>query len=286
MPAHCLRDIEKTLATLWMNRQAREQLIFSESTGKKRDRAKPDGLLPRDLLEQVDREGVRLYAELLNIGHQDLMENVFPGCAKLIGQRWSEEVNNYLEKCPPSHYNLNRAAERFPEYLLKFGLRYMRKYPFIAELADYEWLELEMLEHPGLIKTFPFEPLTESEQFERLRPVVNPVLALRRYKYPITEIVEHLESDCCLPKDVQPKPIQVAVYREPESHGCRFFELGQMAARVIEAAQEKPTAYKDLIALAVMTSQGVDPQQCVVQFLEMIEKLQEVKLLVGSAPLV
>jgi hypothetical protein len=285
MPAHCLRDIEITLATVWMNRQAREQLIFSESTGKRRDRSKPGEQLPASLLAEIDKDGVRLYAELLNLGQQDLMENVFPGCAKLIGDRWSDEVNNYLERFPPTHYNLNRAAEKFPEYLLKFGDRYLRKYPFIAELADYEWLELELLEHPGQVKTFPYQPLTDAAQFEQQRPVVNPVLAVRRYKYPITEIVEHLEDDCCLPKDVEPKITQVAVYREPETHDCRFFELGQMAARVIEAAQEKPTAYKDLIALAVSTSGGMDPQQCVLQCLEMIEKLQEVKLLVGSAPL-
>lgn len=284
MLAPSLREIESTLCKLWMNRSARERLLSRSAPRKKHDsQIEADSLSP-ELFRVIDKEGIRLYANLLNIGHQDLMENVYPGCAKLIGEKWSEVVDDYFEKFPPAHFNLNRAAESFSKYLSKFGDRYVRKYPFIVELADYEWVELELIEHPGDVRTCPHQALTSPEQFEALSPVVNPVLAIRRYKYQITGIVEHLEGDCCLPKDVEPQLTCVIVYREPDTHSCRFLEVGEMTARIVAVALESQTSYKDLIALAVSSSGGMDPQQCVLEFLELVEKLQEMKLFVGSKP--
>lgn len=282
MAAPSLREIEKALYSLWTDRKARDIAFPAAGSSKKKAASSLAESISGELLAQIDRRGVSIYADLLNIGHQDLMENVFPGCARLIGDKWSDEVDNYFVKFPPDHFNFNRAAERFSEYLSKFGDRYVRKYPFIVELADYEWLELELLENPGRVEKFPHEQLVSPEQFESLRPVVNPVLAIRRYKYPVTGIVEHLEGDCCLPRDVAPKPCCVVVYRDPVTHDCRFLEVGEITARVVEAALESPTSYKDLIALVVSTSGGMDAQQCVLEFLQMVETLQEVNLFVGS----
>lgn len=280
-----LHEIEKTLCSLWMNREVREAFLYGAGTKKKHKRPAPSVSLAPELLEQIDKNGVRLYASLLNIGHKDLMVNVFPGCAKLIGDKWPEVVDHYLEQYPPNHYNLNRSAERFSEYLSRFGDRYLRKYPFIAELADYEWLELELLEHRGQIKTYTNAPLTSPADFESLRPVVNPVLAVRRYRFPIPTIVDHLEDDCCLPKDVAPKPATVLVYRDPQSHACRFLEVGEMTAKIVQATLANSLSYKELAALAVSEAQGMDPQQCLVEFIEMVEKLQSLGLFVGSVPI-
>ncbi len=232
----------------------------------------------------LDEKGIRLYAELLRIGHQDLMASVFPGCASLIGDQWPQTVDDYLEHYPPDHYNLNRAAQRFPQYLAAFGERFLRRYPFLVELADYEWLELELIEHPGVVMTCPHQPLASPEQFERWRPVVNPVLVVRRYRYPITGIVEQLAEGLALPDDLAPAPATVIVYRDPDND-CRFLEVTEMTCRTVELARSGRHSYKDLIASALSEIHGADPQECVVEFMEMVEKLQSLKLFVGSLPL-
>lgn len=281
-----LRDIEKTLLNLWMFHGARLQLRGEASKSAKKSAGKSYLSLPPEILEQIDRRGVELYAELLNIGHQDLMENIYPGCAKLIGDKWGQIVDHYLEHFPPAHFNLNRAAEHFPQYLREHGYRYTRTYPYIVELADYEWLELDILEHPGKVVKFPQIALTDSGQFASLRPVVNPVLAIRRYKYPIPEIVQHLEDDCCVPKDVAPKVTHVIDYRDPDSKDCRFLEVGEITARLVQCALERPVSYKEMIAMSLAEAGQVSAQDCVIQFLEMVEQLQERSLFVGSQPIV
>lgn len=275
MPTPSLREIEHTLRLLWTDRKSRESFLDGESTASGKE----------DLLSQVDAEGVRLYAGLLSYGHHDLMISVYPGCARLMDDHFHDAVDNYLETFPPEHYNLNQAARRFPEYLTKYGERWVKKFPYILELADYEWVELEMLEKPADIERFPYEPLTSPEQFEKFAPVVNPALLMRKYKYPIPSIVDHLSDECCMPKQVEPSDTYMAIYRDPDTHRCRFMELGELAVGLVESALQAPLSYRELLSTAVARSANPDPQQTVVEFLELVETLQSASLFVGSRPL-
>jgi hypothetical protein len=282
MPTHSLHEIEKTMRMLWMDRKEREAFLDGQTGKKKKAAASRVSEVSPELLGEIDKNGVKLYAGLLNYGHQDLMLSIYPGCAKLIGDKWEDVVDHYLEKYPPEHFNLNRTASRFPEYIGKYGDRYLKRFPYLAELADYEWIELELMESDVAIEVCEFTSLTTPEHFEQWAPVVNQVLLLREYKYPITNVVDHLEDDCCLPRDVEPAQTFVAVYRDPETNFCRFLEVGQSAAKVISTAQAARVPYRDLLGLAVSMSAAQDPQQAVVEFLELIEKLQSLSLFVGS----
>src|SRR5262249_52550868 len=134
-------------------------------------------------------------------------------------------------------------------------------------------------------KARPYEPPSEPAQFAVQAPIVNPTLAMRRYRYPITDIVDHLQDDCCLPGDVEPKATSVAVYRHPKSHQCKFMELGALAARVVQAAAASPQSYSTLVATVVSLSGDRDPQESVVELLELIDKLQSSYLFIGSVNL-
>jgi hypothetical protein len=284
MPTHSLHEIEKTMRMLWMDRKERERFLDGKSSKKKQQTAKVDEVHP-ELLTAIDKNGVKLYAGLMNYGYQDLMLSVYPGCAKLLDDKWSDVVDHYLEKYPPSHFNLNQTARRFPDYLTKYGDRYLKRFPYLAELADYEWIELELMEVDREIAVHDWSSLSAPEHFEQFAPVVNPVLLIREYKYPITSVVDHLEDDCCLPRDVEPDDTFVAIFRDPDSGFCRFLEVGQAAANIIRTAEAAPTPYRDLLTMAVSASEGNDPQLAVMQFLELIEKLQSVRLFVGSVRL-
>lgn len=278
-----LREIEQAMVTLWMNRGAREK--FLQGTAGKKARQSSVDRLPPEQLAAIDKRGVRLYAGLLNFGHHDLMLSIYPGCAKLLADKWERVVDGYLEYFPPSHYNFNRTAARFSEFLAAYGDRYQKRFPYIAELADYEWLELEILERDVEINVTPYEPLTQPEEFATLAPVVNPSLVVRHYRYPITDVVDHLRDDCCLPTNVEPKATAVAVYRHPHSHQCKFLELGGLSARVVEASSQSPQSYSDLVSLVVSLSGERNPQESIVELLELIDKLQSLYLLVGSVEL-
>jgi hypothetical protein len=272
-----LREIEQTVAALWLNEDARTWLV-------KRKGAPPDCLknAPPEILDTVDRKGVALYADLMNYGHQDVMASIYPYCQRLLGKQWESTVDDYLLRFPPEHYNFNRLCSRLPEYFTTYGGTLIEKHPFLPELADYEWIELEKMEQDAAIKTLPHSELSDLGQLAALRPLVNPTLTVRDYRFNILDIAARLDEGKRLGKAVQPERTFVAIYRHPQSHLCRFVELGEAAAAIIDAARGG-LSYQQLIPQAVAALSG-DPQQAVMAFLELVEEFQELAIFVGSEP--
>jgi hypothetical protein len=273
-----LHDIEKTVSTLWMNQEARQWLL----NGKKGPMPAVLTGAPAEVLNTVDRNGVRLYGGLMNYGHQDVMLSIYPYCSKLIGENWESLVDDYLVKFPPDHYNFNRLCYRLSEYFTRYGGKYLKRYPFIAELADYEWIELEKMELDVDIHPRPHEPLASPEHIAALAPLVNPTLTVRKYKYNIPDIANALEDDEKLPAKIDPEETYVAIFRHPENHRCKFVEVGAAAARVLEMTHGQTLSYQSLIPVVVSLTPDVNPQESVMEFLELIEELQEMRVLVGS----
>lgn len=272
-----LRDIEKTMRALWMNRNARQEFLQSGVVSGIADLKDPASA--QALATDIDRRGVELYATLLQYGHQDVMQSIYPFCARVIGNKWEDVVCDYLETYPPEHYNLNRTASRFPQYLS--NSKWTARYPFIVELADYEWLEMELLEQNTKVAVTSSISFTKPEEFETHAPLINPVLAIRKYAYPIPTLAERLQATHTKRKTVPQVRTHVVVYRHPE-HYCKFLEIGETTSKVLEAAREKKQSYSDLISIAVSASQERDPQKTVLDFITMTEKLHELFVFVGS----
>lgn len=281
MSAPSLRDIEKTLTTLWLDEDARRWFL----TGAK-EKNIPASLkdVPLDFIKTISQDGVRLYGSLLNFGHHDVMESIYPYCKQLLDDDWENTVDDYLKVFPPDHFNFNRLCSRFSRYLSETegGSRHLKKFPFIAELAHYEWIELEKMEEDVIIEEFPQQSLDSPETFSKLAPAVNPSLSIVRYEFPLTQIVEVLEAGGRLAKKVSKEETIVAIYRHPETHRCHFVEVGEATAQVLEKASKEKVSYQDLIPLVVSLAKNKDPHKVVVDFLDSIDELQELKVLVGS----
>ncbi|MBX9877042.1 MAG: DNA-binding domain-containing protein [Candidatus Obscuribacterales bacterium] len=271
-----LTNLEKTLSVLWTNESARSKYL--------KDGRLPDGEFSKSITEAIDERGVRTYAELIAIGRNDLMLSVYPGCARLLNKKWKETLDDYFETCPPKHYRLNMSAANFSQYLKDNRADLLQAFPYLSDLADYEWIELQLMEDKRQASPEPYEPLSRPEQFEKSAPIVNPVLSLRNYNYQVPVIVEYLR-DGEMPRNITPREIMVAVYRDPETHMGRYVEVTPGIACVIEQAQSAPTSYADLATLAISYSKASNPQDALLEFFEVIEKLQSLKLFIGTQAL-
>jgi len=271
-----LHEVEKSLSTLWLNKDARQWLLGS------RKGPVPEVLanVPVEILRQVDRKGIELYAGLLSFGHNDVMESVYPFTARLLGKKWPATVDDYLAKFPPEHYNFNRLCKRFSEYLTIHGGSLLEKYPFLPELADYEWIELEKMEEDVDIISVPHEQLTTTQQIASFGPIVNPTLSVRDYKFDILSISAEIEAGRKLAK-VKPERTLVAAYRHPKTHAGKFAQIGEAAAQIVEISKS-PVTYQALLPVVVSLTPQLDPQESVADFLELVEDLQELGIFIGS----
>src|SRR5437016_6337539 len=93
MSTYSLYEIEKTMRALWMDRRERERFFDGSVRSKKQAVSMLDSVNP-ELLEAIDKRGVQIYSGLLNYGYHDLMLSVYPGCARLLDDKWSDVVDN------------------------------------------------------------------------------------------------------------------------------------------------------------------------------------------------
>lgn len=272
MPAS-LTDLEKTLSVLWTNEIHRSRFLKNGEL--------PEADYAKSVSEPIDSRGIRTYAELIEIGRNDLMRSIYPGCARLLNKKWKETIENYFETCPPKHHRLNMAASSFSQYLKEYRNDLLAKFPYLSDLAHYEWIELQLMEDVRKIEPLPHEKLSQPEHFEKLAPVINPVISIGNYNYPVPLIVDYLR-DGELPRNISPREVVIAVYRDPETHLGRYVEITPGVLKVIEQAQVKPTSYADLAALAISFSKAESPEAALVEFIDAVEKLQSLKLFIGS----
>jgi hypothetical protein len=266
-----LSEVESCLSTLWTQRRQRQAFLQGQALEE----------MDPAILSEVDPRGVRVYATLLRNSQQSLMDSIYPGCAKLLGKHWYAMVSDYFETCPPTHFNLNAAASEFSKFLKERTEPCVNRYPFLYELADYEWIELEILEHAGEPIKGEQINLDEPAAFQVFAPIVNPVMIVRHYLYPIAKVVDWLRAGVKLPRRIGKQATHMIVYRDPDELDARFLELGELAVSIVEKASQETVSYADLIGFAVARSGG-DAQATVVEVLSLFERLHELKLFMGS----
>ncbi len=274
-----LHEIERTMRLLWLDRDAQEWLNSDASLAEAPQVVA--GLNP-EILAEVNRAGAALYARSIRYEHQDMADCIFPFCAKAIGKDWDLIASNYYKLYPSSHFNFNKICAQFSEYLKVHCGDLVEKYPYLPELADYEYLELEKAEDERKIERSPYLEINSLAQITEFFPVVNQTLKLCRYNYPIAEIAANFEKAKRPRKKFKAKPTNIAIYRDPDSHRTRFMELGNAIASIVETAQQKPTIYQDLLKLTISLTPELDPGQAALEFLSLVEELHKDNIFVGS----
>lgn len=276
-----LSEIEANLQTLWTNKESRKKFLDGNLKLFKNS-------------QEPDAKSIALYADLLMTGQINLMDSIYPACQRFITD-FEALVYKYMEECPPTHFNLNQSAKGFSSYLEKKCPELVKKFPFLPELADYEWLELEVMEadvdwppHEAIV-------LNDPALFAAYRPVLNPTMQLRNYKYPISDIVDQLiesssDSDESaieqkIVSTIKKKAVTLAIFREPKTHEVKFLQLGEITRFAIEqirAKQPNTPTYQELLALTIPAFGKRKADEVVLELLDILPKLEEHKLILGS----
>lgn len=270
MSAPSLRELEQSLVTLWTDRSQLKRAL----EGKKCD-------LPLEIVKGIDHR-VSVYTRLLEIGQNELLRSIYPYCAQLLRGDWERTVRDYISHYPPKHFNLNRAGQKFAHYLDNEGSKLLVRFPYLNELADYEWIELELLERDEEVEVKAFAELDSPEKFAQFTPWVNPLLILRTYEYPLTALIAKLDARKRIPSVIKRKSTYIAAFRNPETNHCTYLELGQRAFELVATAQAKEQSFADLIAFAVAQQPAADPHETVAEILDLLDEFKEQNLFIGT----
>ena len=272
------QDIEKAMSVLWLDQESREWLLSDEPIEEAPDMVRK---FDPTIIAQLDRKGASVYGRSIGYEHLGMANRIFPFCAKAVNKDWEELVADYYRAYPSKHFDFNKICLNFPKYLKEERLDFLAKFPWLAELAEYEWLELEKLEDPRDIKRGEKVSIDSLETMSAFVPLVNQTLTLCKFEYPIGEIASYIDECKSVRRKFAKSDCNMVIYRDPETDQARFIELGEASAAIVENA-DTSQSYLDLLKLTLSLTAESDPASITVEFLGLIEELQKDNIFVGS----
>jgi len=210
-------------------------------------------------LQGIEGKRIALYEELLFNTVLDTFQSIYPYTYRLLsreGEReadWVALAEQYRRAYPNQSYKLMGAVCAFPEFLAEQdGL--ISKYPFLPDLALYEWLEMVVLNLPDASQAIHLPgAVPVPENWADYAPAWNPATQLRQLDYHVPEILELFNQEAAGRElldsgDIQKKPVDILIYRDPNTMEARFFCLNGLTARLLQLSSEANVSYEAAIA--------------------------------------
>lgn len=218
----------------------------------------------------VDATRAGVYVELLFNNVEDFLSNCFPVIRSILDDAaWNALVRQfYAEHACTTPYFREIPAE-FVQWLTSTSLS--DRPPFLLELAHYEWVEIPLTLADAPIDWQQIDP--DGDLLDGT-PVLNPVLLLQSYQYPVHRINTAYQPHT-------PEPTHLLLIRNPE-HKIDFIVINAITARLVQWLQEGVSARQALTQIAEEI-QHSNTEQLLEFGLTLLHQFQQQHVLLGVA---
>lgn len=201
----------------------------------------------KEALEHIPYEKLIFYRDRLHSGMSDILSMIYPHCKTLLGSVWAATVEIYRRFYPNRSYLVFGGAGSFIEFL-GTQEQIMATMPYIQDLAQYEWLEFEVLNHPDeflpedYVQGIP-ENITQCDTY---MPKWNSARAICAMNYDIPLLIQQLKSTEPFTATVALQSTIMLLYRDPADFQARFFRLNESSLALLSYESHLKT-YTDII---------------------------------------
>jgi hypothetical protein len=180
--------------------------------------------------EGIEDRRMAIYRELFFNNLKSLLSNMFPVLKKLHSdQHWNRLVRRFMQHHQAqTPYFLQLPAE-FLDFLRNEYEPGPDDFPFLVELAHYEYIELALSVSE---ETNDLEGVDPDGDLLAGVPVKSALAWVYAYQYPV-----HRISAAFLPDAPAEQPVYLAVYRDADDK-VGFLELNAVTAGLLNAIQE------------------------------------------------
>lgn len=181
--------------------------------------------------EKIETRRLKIYSDLFFNNIESFLSNTFPVLKSLMPEcQWLALSRDFFEKHDCHSPYFLQIPEEFLQYLEDENLAIYQQYPFVGELAHYEWLELaldvaedEFVEEKQILSNFP----AILEQTLTVSPLVCPAV----YNWPVHEIsVDNVE-------EVQPQQVSCLIVYRNRQQQVKFLHTNAPTLRLLEIFQ-------------------------------------------------
>lgn len=222
----------------------------------------------------IEERRMEIYRGLLYRNVESFMANGFPVLRRIIpDEQWHEMIREYFKKHQARTPLFPRMTREFLLYLEQEQPPFVKAYPFLQELAHYEWVEVELSLDTREIAS---EGYDQGGDLLTGVPVVNELILPLTYRYPV-----HRLSPDYLPEEPPEQPTYLLVYRNRRDE-IGFMELNPVSARLMELLQQDSGCTgRELLQQIAEELQHPKPEVVIEGGLQIMETMREKEILLG-----
>ena len=216
----------------------------------------------------VDPERAGVYVELLFNNVEDFLTGCFPVLRSLLDDAaWKALVRQFYAEHACSTPYFREIPAEFVQWLTSTSLS--DRPPFLLELAHYEWVEIPLMLADSSIDWKHIDP--DGDLLDGI-PVLNPVLLLQSYQYPVHRIGTAYQPTA-------PEPTHLLLLKHAEQK-VDFIVLNAVTARLVQLLQEGCNGRNALQQIAEEI-QHPDPVQLLEFGLQLLTQFKQQHVLLG-----
>ncbi|AVP95705.1 DUF2063 domain-containing protein [Ahniella affigens] len=222
----------------------------------------------------IEDRRLQIYRDLFFNSIEGLLGSQFPVIKRLKGDAWKPLVRRfYAEHC--SHTPLfPEIAREFIRYLEDRHDRGESDWPFLIELAHYEWVELAVMIDETDLDTIVAD---QDGDVVLSAPVFSPVAWLLNYRFPVQAIREDF-----LPTEAPEQPTFLCVSRTRGGQ-VQFTELNALSFKLLELVKDNPGVPGLELIQALLEALGLDGNAELLQSAQdMLRKFRSKEILLGT----
>ena len=225
--------------------------------------------------EDIEDRRMAIYRDLLYRNVESFLANSFPVLRKVLkDDEWHSLMRGYFKNHRARTPLFPRMPQEFLRYLQDNAETVAGAYPFLPELAHYEWVEMALSMDACEIRQDGINP--DGDLLSGV-PVLNELSWSLACEYPV-----HRIGPDCLPEAKPAQPVCLFVYRDRQDK-VRFIELNPLAARLVDCLKENERGKTGRGILTEIAAEIAhpDPEAVISGGRSVLEDMREKQVILG-----
>jgi hypothetical protein len=220
-------------------------------------------------------EKASIYRELILANVQSALRNNYPLTYVLLeGEKWEELTRDFFGEYSCLDPQFWKMPQGLASYVKESGWGEKRELPFLSDLLDFEWLEMEVfMMEDQLVPRWSREGDVLDDHL-----VLNPEHRLKTYSYPV---FSQLSLDASWKKGEYP----LFCYRHPETLGAHFFSLSRFFSSAIQILTEQLRTGREVLHIAAERHGFTVDDQLLVAGEKFFKSLIDKRAILGFQPI-
>lgn len=222
----------------------------------------------------IEARRMNIYNELFYNNVEDFMATTYPVLRDICGDsKWHGMIRDYFTRHHASTPLFHEMPREFVKYLEHEREPANDDYPFMLELAHYEWAELAVSVSDQTVNMAGIDP--DGDLLEGI-PVLSPLAWPLSYRFPVHKI-----SSEYLPDAPPAQPTYLIVYRNRQDE-VHFIEINPVTAHLLQLiSEEKGQSSRQMLESIAAQLQHPNPDVVVEGGLQILHDLKTRDVILG-----